>query len=123
MHHDPRSHQYSVIEPYSIPIFDEGWGADEELLLLEGAEQYGLGSWADVADHVGGYREKDEVRDHYVDTYIESELFPLPERASPGDKRLSESIPREEFQARKKRRIDERKEAIAEAAQTAPVPT
>ena len=123
LHHDPRSHQYSVIEPHSIPIFEEGWGADEELLLLEGAEQYGLGSWADVADHIGGYREKDEVRDHYVETYIDSELFPLPERASPGDKRLSESIPREDFQARKKRRIDVRKEALAEAAQTAPVPT
>lgn len=112
-----------MIEPHSIPIFDEGWGADEELLLLEGAEQYGLGSWADVADHIGGFREKDEVRDHYIQTYIESAMFPLPERASPGDKRLSESIPREEFQARKKRRIDSRKEAIAEAALTAPIPT
>ena len=123
LHHDPRTHPYQVIEPHSIPIFDAGWGADEELLLLEGAEQYGLGSWADVADHIGGYREKDEVRDHYIGTYIDSDMFPLPERASPGDKRLSESIPREEFQARKKRRIDGRKEAIAEAAQTAPVPT
>lgn len=92
-------------------------------MLLEGAEQYGLGSWADVADHIGGFREKDEVRDHYIQTYIESSKFPLPERASPGDKRLSDGIPREEFQARKKRRIDSRKEAIAEAAQTAPVPT
>ena len=123
LHHDPRSHPYQVIEPHSIPIFDEGWGADEELLLLEGAEQYGLGSWADVADHIGGFREKDEVRDHYIEIYLDSALFPLPERASPGDKRLSESIPREEFQARKKRRIDARKDAIAEAAQTAPVPT
>lgn len=123
LHHDPRQHPYQVIEPHSIPIFDEGWGADEELLLLEGAEQYGLGSWADVADHIGGFREKDEVRDHYIATYIDSAMFPLPERASPGDKRLSESIPREEFQARKKRRIDDRKEAIAEAAQTAPVAT
>ncbi|KAK3687086.1 Transcriptional adapter ada2 [Vermiconidia calcicola] len=120
LHHNPREHSYQVIEPHSIPIFDEGWGADEELLLLEGAEQYGLGSWADVADHIGGFREKDEVRDHYIKTYIDSELFPLPERASPGDKRLSEAIPREEFQSRKKRRIDARKEAIAEAANTAP---
>ena len=66
--HDPCTHPYNVIEPHSIPIFDEGWGADEELLLLEGAEQYGLGSWADVADHIGNFREKDEVRDHYINT-------------------------------------------------------
>ncbi|GAB7364788.1 hypothetical protein MBLNU230_g5585t1 [Neophaeotheca triangularis] len=122
LHHEPRSHPYQVIEPHSIPIFEEGWGADEELLLLEGAEQYGLGSWADIADHIGGFRERDEVRDHYIQTYIESLRFPLPERASPQDTTLSDSIPREEFQARKKRRIESRKEAIADAAATAPTP-
>ena len=123
LHHDPRTHPYQVIEPHSIPIFDEGWGADEELLLLEGADQYGLGSWADIADHIGGFREKDEVRDHYVETYLDSSLFPLAERASPADKRMSEEMPREDFQARKKRRIDARKDAIADAANTVPVPT
>lgn len=118
--HDPRTHAYNVIEPHSIPIFDEGWGADEELLLLEGAETYGLGSWADVADHIGNFREKDEVRDHYIKTYLDSSKFPLPERASPHDTALSDSIPREEFQARKKRRIEERKEAIAASQITGP---
>lgn len=123
LHHDPRTHPYQVIEPHSIPIFDEGWGADEELLLLEGAEQYGLGSFADIADHIGGYREKDEVRDHYIQTYINSAKFPLPERANPADKRLSDAIPREEFQARKKRRVEERKQAIADSSTTLPVST
>ncbi|KAK4552133.1 Transcriptional adapter ada2 [Recurvomyces mirabilis] len=122
IHHDPRTHPYQVIEPHSIPIFDQGWGADEELLLLEGAEQYGLGSWADIADHIGGYREKDEVRDHYIETYVDAPTFPLPKRASPSDTSLSDGMPREEFQSRKKRRIEERKEAIAETAQTAPTP-
>ncbi|KAI5366381.1 Putative Zinc finger, ZZ-type, SANT/Myb domain, SWIRM domain, Homeobox-like domain superfamily [Septoria linicola] len=122
LHHDPRTHAYQVIEPHSIPIFDEGWGADEELLLLEGAEQYGLGSFADMADHIGGYREKDEVRDHYIETYVNSSKFPLPERADPKDKRLSEAVPREEFQQRKKRRIDERKQAREDQKDTAPTP-
>lgn len=122
MHHDPRTHPYQVIEPHSIPIFDETWGADEELLLLEGAEQYGLGSWADVADHIGGYRDKNEVRDHYIATYIDSLAFPLPEHASPFDTTLSDSIPREEFQARKKRRIDERKQEREESLTVVPTP-
>ncbi|KAK4979446.1 Transcriptional adapter ada2 [Elasticomyces elasticus] len=113
--HDPRSHAYQVIEQHAIPIFDEDWGADEELLLLEGAETYGLGSWADIADHIGGYRTKDEVRDHFIETYINSSKFPLSERASPGDNRLADTIPREEFQARKKRRIEARKEAVKDA--------
>ncbi|KAF3921145.1 hypothetical protein ABW21_db0201398 [Orbilia brochopaga] len=118
--HRPATHAYCVIEQHSIPIFDEGWGADEELLLLEGAEMYGLGSWADIADHIGGGREKDEVRDHYYKTYIESSKFPLPELSDPRTAGGLDKIPREEFQARKKRRIDARKAAAASALPLAP---
>jgi len=113
--HDPATHAYQVIEQHSIPIFTEDWGADEELLLLEGAETYGLGSWADIADHIGGFRNKDEVREHYINTYVNSPLFPLPERASPEDTTLSDEIPRDEFLARKKRRIETRKDAAKNA--------
>lgn len=103
-----------------MPIFEGDWGADEELLLLEGAEIYGLGSWADIADHIGGYRTKDEVRDHYLGTYVDSPNFPLPARADPEDTRLQESISKEDFQSRKKRRIEERKEAAKAAPPTTP---
>ncbi|KAF2662649.1 transcriptional adaptor 2 [Lophiostoma macrostomum CBS 122681] len=118
--HDPKTHPYQVIEQHSIPIFTEDWGADEELALLEGAETYGLGSWADIADHIGGYRSKDEVRDHYIETYINSSRFPLPEHCSPDDKELSEHVPREVFQARKKRRIEDRKQAAKDAPPATP---
>ncbi|PWI71413.1 hypothetical protein PCL_11507 [Purpureocillium lilacinum] len=113
--HDPATHAFRVIEQNSFPIFDREWGADEELLLLEGAETYGLGSWADIADHIGGFREKDEVRDHYLATYVDSPKFPLPKRCSPHDCELANEVPREEFQARKKRRIEDRREAAKNA--------
>ena len=90
------------------------------MLLLEGAEVYGLGSWADIADHVGGFRTKEEVRDHYIKTYIGSSKFPLPENANPKDMTLVEEIPRETFQASKKRRIEERKEAAKSAPPATP---
>ena len=118
--HQPATHPYKVIEQNSIPIFDAEWGADEELLLLEGCEIYGLGSWADIADHIGGYRTKDEVRDHYIKTYVESPCFPLPKRCRPSDMELAQEISREEFQARKKRRIEERREAQKNAAPLPP---
>ena len=108
------------MEQQSIPIYDEDWGADEELLLIQGAESYGLGSWADIADHIGGYRERDEVRDHYIQTYVESKNFPLPDRADVEDTDLTEKVSRDEFQARKKRRIEERKEAKKNAPLAAP---
>lgn len=113
--HQPATHPYRVIEQNSFPIFDREWGADEELLLLEGAEIYGLGSWADIADHIGGYRHKDEVRDHYLKVYVDSPSFPLPKRCSPHDMELANEISREEFQSRKKRRIEERREAAKNA--------
>ncbi|KAI1086395.1 transcriptional adaptor-like protein [Rostrohypoxylon terebratum] len=109
--HQPATHPFKVIEQNSFPIFDKDWGADEELLLLEGCEIYGLGSWADIADHIGGYRHKDEVRDHYLGVYVNSTSFPLPERCKPSDMSLAHEISREEFQSRKKRRIEERREA------------
>lgn len=87
---------------------------------MEGAETYGLGSWAEIADHIGGCRTKDEVRDHYIETYVESPTFPLPEHASASDRALINDIPREEFQARKKRRIEERKEAAKNALPAPP---
>ena len=89
-------------------------------MLLEGADIYGLGSWADIADHIGGYRTKEEVRDHYIGTYVDSPNFPLPERGDPEDTRLSDEISKEEFQSRKKRRIEERKDAAKAAPPTTP---
>lgn len=74
-----------------------------------------MGSWADIADHIGGYRDKDEVRDHYLQVYVDSPKFPLPKRCSPHDMELANEISREEFQARKKRRIEERREAAKNA--------
>ncbi|KAG9238960.1 hypothetical protein BJ875DRAFT_501679 [Amylocarpus encephaloides] len=108
--HKPGEHPFRVIEQNSVPIYDRDWGADEELLLLEGCEIYGLGSWADVADHIGGYRDKQEVADHYINTYINSSKFPLPEHAGKDDLHLLEQVPREQFQANKKLRIEGRKE-------------
>jgi transcriptional adapter 2-alpha len=118
--HQPATHPFRVIEQNSVPIYDKNWGADEEMLLLEGAEIYGLGSWADIADHIGGYRNKDEVRAHYSKIDLESPNFPLPVRASPHDLNLLEEVPREEFQARKKRRIEERKESSKNAPPATP---
>ncbi|CAD6499949.1 BgTH12-04054 [Blumeria graminis f. sp. triticale] len=118
--HNPGTHPYRVIEQNSVPIYDKNWGADEELLLLEGAEIYGFGSWADIADHIGGYRNKDEVRAHYQKIYLDSPNFPLPLRASPQDTQLLDEISREEFQARKKRRIEDRKEAARTAIPAVP---
>ncbi|KAF9975819.1 Transcriptional adapter ada2 [Actinomortierella ambigua] len=71
-------HDYRVMEQHSFPIFEADWGADEELLLIEGAENFGMGNWQDIADHVGS-KTKEECEAHYLKVYVSSENWPLPE--------------------------------------------
>ncbi|KAF9583553.1 Transcriptional adapter ada2, partial [Lunasporangiospora selenospora] len=65
-------------EQHSFPIFTTEWGADEELLLIEGADTFGMGNWQDVADHVGT-KTRDECEVHYLQVYVNSENWPVPD--------------------------------------------
>mmetsp|Transcript_11842 Transcript_11842/g.23315 ORF Transcript_11842/g.23315 Transcript_11842/m.23315 type:complete len:429 (-) Transcript_11842:213-1499(-) len=69
------SHGYRVMYHVTTPIFDAGWGADEELLLLEAIEQCGFGNWGDIADHIGT-KSKEECERHYEDIYLSSGANP-----------------------------------------------
>lgn len=51
--------------------------ADEELLILEGVDMFGLGNWAAVAEHVGTKGAQD-CQQHYTSVYINSPAFPEP---------------------------------------------
>lgn len=59
-----------MIEQHSQPVFCPDWGVDEELLLIDGCQLYGLGNWVDIADHIGN-RTKEDVEHHFVSVYIE----------------------------------------------------
>lgn len=45
--HQP-THDYRVVNNVKTPLWAEDWGADEELLLLEALEMFGMGNWSDV---------------------------------------------------------------------------
>lgn len=91
-----------IVEQHTYPIFEEDWGADEELLLIEGAEICGLGNWQDIADHIGG-RSKEEVEKHYYKVYLQSDSYPLPNMKRKFD------ISPTEFANRKRSRLEERR--------------
>ena len=40
-----KDHAYRVIGNMSFSIISQDWGANEELLLLEGIEMLGVGNW------------------------------------------------------------------------------
>lgn len=49
--------------------------ADQELLLLEALDMYGLGNWAAVGEHCN--RAPQQCAAHYEAIYLRSPAFPL----------------------------------------------
>ncbi|CAO1622168.1 unnamed protein product [Parajaminaea phylloscopi] len=84
--HHKAWHDYRIVEQHAYPIFTEDWGADEELLLIDGCQTYGLGNWADIADHIGN-RTKEEVEAHYVSVFVEGR-----DGTESGDQRAGERL-------------------------------
>ncbi|XP_071691835.1 transcriptional adapter ADA2-like isoform X2 [Rutidosis leptorrhynchoides] len=72
------NHPYRVMDNLSFPLFCSDWNADEEILLLEGIEMYGLANWNEVAEHVGT-KSKAHCIEHYNTIYMNSPCFPLPD--------------------------------------------
>ncbi|XP_077222100.1 transcriptional adapter ADA2-like [Tasmannia lanceolata] len=72
------NHPYRVMDNLSFPLIDPDWNADEEMLLLEGIEMYGLENWTEVAEHVGT-KNKAQCIDHYTTAYTNSPCYPLPD--------------------------------------------
>ncbi|KZV31355.1 hypothetical protein F511_05459 [Dorcoceras hygrometricum] len=72
------SHPYRVMDNLAFPLICAEWNADEEILLLEGIEMYGLGNWNEVAEHVGT-KSKSQCTEHYDRIYMTSPCFPLPD--------------------------------------------
>ena len=70
-------HDYCVHRSTHFPLYALDWGADEELLLLEGISLYGLGNWREVAQHVGT-KTMDECSLHYFAVYVDTPTYPDP---------------------------------------------
>ncbi|XP_051135733.1 transcriptional adapter ADA2-like isoform X3 [Andrographis paniculata] len=78
VHPHKSNHPYRVMDNLAFPLICPDWNADEEMLLLEGIEMYGLGNWNEVAEHVGT-KSKSQCIDHYNKIYMNSPCFPLPD--------------------------------------------
>jgi len=72
------NHSYRVMDYMSFPLFEQDWGADEELLILEAIKIFGLGNWIDICDHLGTNRTPESCRDHYFKIYIDVDTCPIP---------------------------------------------
>lgn len=78
-----KTHAYRVLLNLSSERISKQstWGLDEELLLFEGIELYGLGNWDGVATHVTT-KSKEECEEHYMEVYVHGLLgVPVPEKS------------------------------------------
>lgn len=85
------NHPYRVMDNLSFPLICPDWNADEEILLLEGIEMYGLGNWTEVAEHVGT-KSKAQCIDHYTTSYLNSPCYPLPDMSRVNGKNRKELL-------------------------------
>ncbi|KAJ5069713.1 transcriptional adapter 2-alpha [Anaeramoeba ignava] len=70
-------HKYRIIRPTQTHIFSTEWTMDEEILLLEATEKYGICNWEDISIYVG--KTTKQCEDHYTEVYLNSTAFPLPD--------------------------------------------
>lgn len=63
----------------TFSLFDSNWTAEEEHLLIDSVEQYGLGNWDEVAANLPD-KSATEVEEHYLVAYVDGKLgsFTLP---------------------------------------------
>ncbi|KAG0465977.1 hypothetical protein HPP92_020141 [Vanilla planifolia] len=85
------NHPYRVMDNLSFPLICQDWNADEEILLLEGIEMYGLGNWTEVAEHVGT-KNKEQCINHYTALYMNSPSYPLPDMSRVNGKNRKELL-------------------------------
>ncbi|KAJ3669481.1 hypothetical protein LUZ60_011431 [Juncus effusus] len=96
------NHPYRVMDNLSFPLICADWNADEEILLLEGIEMYGLGNWTEVAEHVGT-KNKDQCIEHYDTAYMNSPCYPLPDMSRVNGKNRKELLAMAKVQGEAKR--------------------
>jgi len=68
-------HGYRLIEDLRFSFTTPDWSANEEQLLLEGLELYGIGNWYDVANYVSS-KDVQECIVHYEQFYLSSASWP-----------------------------------------------
>jgi hypothetical protein len=59
------NHAYIVFDNLISPLFDQSWTSQEELSLVQGIMNYGLGNWHDIAENFLKNKTAVECEEHY----------------------------------------------------------
>lgn len=72
-----KSHPFIILEPETQSLFQEGWTAEQEILLLNAIQTCGLGNWHEIAE-IMKTKSAIECECHYFQVYIQSNSAPEP---------------------------------------------
>ena len=75
--HHLRTHPFVILEPILQPIYQEGWTAEQEIILLQAIQSCGLGNWNEIAD-VLKTKSAVECEAHYTSTFLNTPNAPFP---------------------------------------------
>ena len=79
-----------VIDKNPKNIFTLDWNSNEELLLLNGVVNFGIGNWNKIAEWIPNHKPID-IETHYNEIYLKSQNAPLPDEVNPTE--LPETFP------------------------------
>ena len=65
-----KGHAYSVIEVLDFPVLEDTWSCEDELLLLEAIDMYGIGNWQEISEHIVTH-DKADCKAHWYAAYLD----------------------------------------------------
>ena len=66
-----KTHPYRVLNKLDFKLFKEEWMAREELILIDGLQQFGYGNWKSVSQHLGGEKSMVDCEKHFHQIYLD----------------------------------------------------
>jgi transcriptional adapter 2-alpha len=64
------THSYRIIDCLDFPVFQKDWTMNEELMLLEGIDKFGVGNWKTIAEYLNTNKTTRQLEEHYWEFYM-----------------------------------------------------
>ena len=65
-----KGHKYCIIEVLDFPVLEDTWSCEDELLLLEAIDMYGIGNWQEISEHIVTH-DKHDCKAHWYAAYLD----------------------------------------------------
>lgn len=78
LHPHKHDHDYRILFVMQDEVYQKGWTVTDEIKMLEGLEEFGVGNWEQVSETIMT-KTAEETEQHFLDVYLGSQDAPLPD--------------------------------------------